>query len=100
MIAKQGVQMFLSSLFELLDASSDPTLPSKLKPLLESNESSLKAVKSIKSFKSGPLSRVEIEATVDSTLSVVQLIDLEQRLLKLVKEFTHDEVSEVILRPR
>jgi divalent metal cation (Fe/Co/Zn/Cd) transporter len=100
MITKQGVSMFLSSLYELLDASADPSLAAKLQDLCTANEPSIQSVRSVKAFKSGPVSRVEIEAAVAHNLTVAKLLDLERRLQVLVQEYTKGEVTEVVLRPR
>lgn len=99
MILRQGLSLSFSSAMELLDASSDPTVPNQIKLFLEAEEGEdVSSVDRVRTFKSGSFTMVELQLMMKrSDMQLKEVLAMRRRVESKVKEFLEGGVSEVLV---
>ena len=97
MIAKQGVQLALSSVYELLDATSDPTTAERVTEFIEASEPSIKKVNRIRNYRSGGYSLLDVSVQVSGSTTVSETAKLEADLTAKLMGWLAGGVTEIVL---
>lgn len=92
MILRQGLQLALSSITELLDQASDPALAENLTHFLDASpefpELTTRSIKSIRNYKSGAYEIVILDLNLSSVEATLQ-----RRLESIISEWSESDVE-------